>query len=648
MEASNRNALALVDSKTAANDKLAEELSTQQQKIVALRKEVSELIDATQAAEDAAVKAKFREQALQQEVDLLKKNNQWYDDELKRRNSEYANYRKEKGARVAELQRLYEDATQNADALRRTETTLRNRIDDLTQKAEDAFIRTQNLQEEAAKSQESFRIDLESARRLADLQKQSADTAKTRLQEVQRAYDQVREEAADEIGQMQAEVESEHAAKEAAENRIAELESQVESLQNEAVVTNRGSSQPATPRRGVNGIGTPGRVGSPLRTSTPSGSRPKGDGSSGVYGDHMQLKAQLEHERRRNEKLNTTIEQMVVELEKKGPEVEDLRLDHERLAADVTELSNVLEQTTKERDKLRKDARKWEGQVAGLSREAELLRQQIRDHSLQIKILLMEIQAREEGLEGLNLMQQRQLEQIIRGELEEAVTSGMSATGQVITGRLVIFRNIGELQDQNAKLLNLTRKLGEEMEGEEAQAQREQHKRDQEELQELREKALQHAEEVKLLVTKSESYIRERDMFRKVLSQSQRGPMPQASDAGSTFDDPTQYGSPAHRGHSVETAESQQIIENTKVLKELQSHFDAYRQEATVDRSALKKQVDNLTKEKGEMHGELTRVNGQLQLAHERYELLQTNFNGLKNEHAELQKRAQALSETTA
>ena len=641
----------MVDAKTSAHDRLAEELSAQQQKIVALRKEVSELIDKNQAAENASVSAKFREQALQQEVDLLKKNNQWYEDELKRRNTEYANYRKEKGARVAELQRLYEDATQDAEALHRTEITLRNRIDDLTQKAEDAFARIQSLQEEAAKSQESFRIDLESARRLADLQKQSADTAKARLQEVQRAYDQVREDAADEIGQMQAEVESEHTAREAAESRIAELESQIESLQNEAAVTYRGPSQPVTPRRGVNGIGghgTPGRVGSPMRTSTPSASRTKGDGSSGAYGDHMQLKAQLEHERRRNERLKTTIEQMVVELEKKGPEVEDLRLDHERLTADVAELSKVLDQTTKERDKLRKEARKWEGQVAGLSREAELLRQQIRDHSLQIKVLLMEIQAREEGLEGLSLVQQQQLEQIVRGELEEAVTSGMSATGQVITQRLVIFRNIGELQDQNAKLLNLTRKLGEEMEGEEARAQREQHKRDQEELQELREKAVQHTEEVKLLVAKSESYIRERDMFRKVLSQSQRGPAPPASDAGSIFDGPPQFGSPAQRAHSVETVESQQLIESTKVLKELQSHFDAYRQEATVDRSALKQQVDKLSKEKGEMHGELTRVNGQLQLAHERYELLQTNFNGLKNEHAELQKRAQALSEATA
>ena len=362
LEATNRNALALIDSKAAAHDRLAEELSTQQQKIVALRKEVSELIDANQTAENASANAKFREQSLQQEVDLLKKNNQWYDDELKRRNAEYANYRKEKGARVAELQRLYEDAKQDAEALGRTETTLRNRIDDLTQKAEDAFDRIHNLQEETTKSQESFRIDLESARRLADLQKQSADTAKARLQEVQKAYNQVREEAADEIGQLQAEIDSEHAAKEAAENRIADLESQIESLQNEVVVTNRGSSQPATPRRGVNGIGaygTPGRVGSPLRSSTPSGSRNKGDGSIGVYGDHMQLKAQLEHERRRNERLKTTIEQMVVELEKKGPEVEDLRLDHERLAADVAEISKVLEQTIKERDKLRKDARKW-------------------------------------------------------------------------------------------------------------------------------------------------------------------------------------------------------------------------------------------------------------------------------------------------
>ncbi|KAK5004063.1 hypothetical protein LTR28_009389, partial [Elasticomyces elasticus] len=83
LEASNREALALVESKSSAYDRIAEELSTQHQKILALRREVSVLEEKNQATENSASSTRFREQALQQEVDLLKRNNEWHETELK-------------------------------------------------------------------------------------------------------------------------------------------------------------------------------------------------------------------------------------------------------------------------------------------------------------------------------------------------------------------------------------------------------------------------------------------------------------------------------------------------------------------------------------------------------------------------------------
>src|SRR5687767_1701243 len=75
LEAQNRDANALHESKSAAHDRLAEELSAQHQKAVALRKDVSELESRAQTLENDATNFKFREQTLKQEIELLKKNN---------------------------------------------------------------------------------------------------------------------------------------------------------------------------------------------------------------------------------------------------------------------------------------------------------------------------------------------------------------------------------------------------------------------------------------------------------------------------------------------------------------------------------------------------------------------------------------------
>ncbi|KAJ9635197.1 Protein mlp1 [Coniosporium tulheliwenetii] len=657
LESSNRDTLSLLEAKSTAYDKLAEELAAQHQKITNLRREVSELEQKNQAAENASMSTKFREQALQQEVDLLKKNNEWHETELQTRGQEYTKYRKEKGARIAELQRLNEDANQTIESLQRTENSLRNRLEEVNAKAEDAFARIQQLQEAAAKSEESFRVELDSSQRLADLQKQSADTARARLQDVQAQLDQIKEDAAEELGRMQAEVETERSEKDRAEQRVMELELQVETLEASVSAAQRPGSIPSTPRRGINGLGnmgTPARLSSP-GVFTPGASRMKGSLSfTQLYSEHSQMKTELEAERRRNEKLSSTIESMLQDLEAKQPEIEEMRVNHDILNSQVTEYIALLEERNQEMDNLRREARRWEGQVEGLAREGDILRQQLRDLSAQIKILLIEIQARDGGLEALSAADQAQLERVVRGEIEEAAVEGMSDTARFITQRLTIFRNIQELQEQNMKLLRVTRELGEQMEGEEARRRRNQDEEDRQELAALRERVARHQDEMRAMNTQAESYIRERDMFRRMLAH--RGQIPSGADAtamfGQSIDGRTSTNAtppPGANGPGTEQSSSaKELADYAKLVKEMQSHFDAYRKESATDQAALKQQLDRLAKEKSELQNEMVRASSQLTLAHERYELLQANLNMFKDENSQLQKQKQSYAETAA
>lgn len=117
-------------------------------------------------------------------MESLKRNNDWLDKELKTKSEELTKYRKEKGLRIAELQRQCDDATSAVEAANRTETTLRRRIEEISQKADDSFSRIQQMQEEAAERDQAFKVELDAANRLTELTRNSATTERKRQQDL--------------------------------------------------------------------------------------------------------------------------------------------------------------------------------------------------------------------------------------------------------------------------------------------------------------------------------------------------------------------------------------------------------------------------------------------------------------------------------
>ena len=650
LESSNRDTLSLLESKTTAHDNLAQELNTQHQKTMEFRREVSNLEQSLQAANAASTSSRFHEQGLQQEIESLKRNNDWLDKELKTKSGEYTKYRKEKSLRTTELQRQLDEARSTIDAANRTETTLRRRLDELSQKADDSFTHIQQLQEDAAKRDESFRVELDAANRLTELTRNSANTERQRQQELFAQLESAKEDASEQLGRLGAELETEHREKEGADAKIAELEVQVEQLQTDISTLQNQASIRNTSHEATNGY-TPS---TPLREVSasmlsPSLSRFKGGLSiTQMYSSYNDLKSELEVEKRRSEKLTSTLDDMVRDLETEQPEIEELRADHMRLESEVAEMSSLIEIIGKERDQALRGAKKWEGNLEAKVKEGEVLRQQLRDLSSQVKVFLMEAHLRDQGLDDLGTDGRAQLERLAQSQAEGEAMEGTTATDRFISENLVTFRNISELEDQNASLLRITREIGERMEHEEAVQKQSERTRDWDDLQQKYERC---KDEIKSLMTQSSSYIRERDMFRRMLSH--RGQLPSGTDATSLFgesingDAPPKTPTPAGVINSIEDSPTtRDLADYAKLYKDMQAHFDAYRNEAATDRLTLKEQVDGLSKINGELRSEVVRNSSQVTLAHERYEMLQGNYLMLKNENVELQKRSQALSDS--
>lgn len=646
LESSNRDTLSLLEVKSTAYDGLAEELSTQHQKTVELRREVCNLEQSVQSANAACSSSKYHEQGLQQEIEQLKRNNEWLDKELKTRSAEFAKYRIEKGARITDLQRKDDDTTNTIETLNRTEDILRKRLEQVNKKADDAFLQVQQMHEEISRRDEAIRVELDAAHRLAELMKNSADTEKARQKDLQEQLEIAQEDASEKIGRLSAEFDTESHERQTAERKVSELEVLVERLESDALAVQNQPSKPGSLHQGINGHAgdtseTTSRVFTPDRFALKSGLS-----VTQLVTDYNTLKVTFEAEHRRNEKMSSTIDDMIRELENKQPEVEELRADHSRLESDVAEMSSLVDLIGKERDEAVKDARKQEGQVQAKSKEAEVLRQQLRDLSSQVKLLLMQIYFRDHGHDDLSPERHQQLERLAQGQVDEESIEGITDTDRFISQNLVTFKNIAELQEQNSNLIKVTREVGQRMEREEAS-------RATREIEDLQKNYDRCKEEVKSLVTQSQSFKRERDMLRRMLAH--RGQFPPDGELAAAFGESLDgRGTPATPMHTnvantvEETPRSRELSDYAKLLKDMQSHFDAYRHEAATDRSTLREQVDNLSRTNADLRSELARKNSQVTLAHERYEMLQANYAMLKTENEELQKRSHFFSDNAA
>ncbi|KAL8775961.1 MAG: hypothetical protein Q9203_003820 [Teloschistes exilis] len=649
LESSNRDTLSLLETKSAAYDKLTEELSNQHQKTVELRQEVATLEQRVQFADANASTARYREQSLSQEIEQLKRNNDWLDRELKAKSQEYSSFRKEKNARLVELQRLHEEATNSIEAARRMEQTLRGRIEELSGKVEEYLSRIQQISEEATRAEESHKKRNDSNERLLELTRNSVATERSRLQELQEELESTKENAQDEISRLTSEIETDGHARDAAEQRTAELEIQVERLEAEVAEMRAQRREDVSLQNGVNGQpATPNRAKSPASIMfSPHRPRMKGGLSmTQMYSQNTELKTEIAGLRGENERLKASVDEMLQDAESARPEIEEARTENARLESEAAEMSALVGRISKERDQAVKIARRTEGDIEAKTREGELLRQQLRDLSMQIKILLFELDRREKGLDNFTTEQQIQLEQLSRDEAD----SGATDTDRFITAELVMYRKTAELQNQNNKLLRLTRELGARMEREEALRNEAEANRDTTDYKQL---YGQCQDEIRSLLAQSQSYIRERDMFRRMLTH--RGQFPPNDDSESAFARSINgVAAPATPSQSnllnsvEESPHSKDMANYAKLLKEMQSHFDSYRTEASTDNRTLRDQADKLSAENRELRGNNIKKDSQVTLADERYQMLQSNYSMLKSENGELQKRSQFFSDNAA
>ncbi|KAL5428378.1 hypothetical protein PMIN04_000812 [Paraphaeosphaeria minitans] len=641
LESQNRDTVALHEAKSAAYDRLAEELSTQHQKLVALRKQVSELEDKKQELEAGAKDVTFRENNLRQEIDQLRSSNEWYEGELKMRSADNTRFRKEKNSQIAELQRINADATQTIDSLRSKETSQTKRIEELEQRIEQSLLRTQQLQEEAAQTQQSFRAELDNSRRLVELSGEKENTIKKRLDEVNAELQDVKDAAAFEVGKLQAECDSEKSKAVHYEEKVAELELLVETQESQLSELRNPVHVPQTPRRGMNGaFSTPARAGSPM-ISTPGGSK-SGLTMTQLYAENVKLKSDLRKAEDATKDLRALQNEMLDEIEKLSPQLEELKNDNERLNAEFDNMSGDLSDAHAEKEAARKEARKKEGDIQGLKQRLEINRQVITDITFQNKLLLLEQRRVEAGYEALSPEELRFLEETKDNTIpDHYLDQNDTPTSRSLTRNLVLYKNVAQLVQRNHDLLEQVANFTQVYEGRQAQEKLEEQERIKRELAESQEEALQYADRINSLGSTVNLLTKERDMWRRTATT--QGHRRAGSDAASIFD-----GTPPPPGSSIAHKESAEIVQNSSLFKELQKSLDMIREESNADLATLKKQRDDLTNQIHKLQHENVRLESKQSVSQQWHDQQQHRIDALESQKELLQKRLDAAQDQLA
>ncbi|MFT7809073.1 nucleoprotein TPR-like isoform X3 [Arapaima gigas] len=607
------------------SDKLAE---TNAEKIT-LQLKVDEL-------QESEVSFKYREKRMEQEKELLHSQTTWLNAELKTKSEELLSLSRDKGNEILELKCSVENKEDEVKRLQDQVAALKASNENFQKQAEDLMSKLREEKEQRTTMEEKFRNELNAHIKLSNLYKSAAADSDAKSEELSQAVKELHKllkEAGDANKAMEARLGEMEASKEKIET---ELRTKIQSMEKELENANELLSD--SKHRGAGADSE-----EHLTTMSPTAAvvskmvKP-GMKLTELYSAYVEAQDQLQLERLENKRVNKYLDDIVKEVEAKGPLLKRQREEYERLQKSVATLSAKLEQATKEIHRLQKETDEANKHSTALERDNQRLEQQLADMSQQIRVLLIEL----EEARGNHVV----------NDDEDVSSVDISSTSEVISQRLVTFRSVEELQQQNQRLLAVLRELGEAKEEEEMEATSSRTTelelsldKAQRELEQLREQRNNQMQMV-------ESIVKQRDMYRILLAQT-TGVSFQAH--GGTPEELSLTSTPRRSPAVTPTmttplqaaiAESTEATEAKAALKQLQEAFSTYKKEKAENDKIVSSQNEKLQEQVSELRSQNTKISTQLEFASKRYEMLQENVDGYRREIASLRDSNQKMTTT--
>nr|XP_045610228.1 nucleoprotein TPR-like [Procambarus clarkii] len=598
----------------------AKQIQDLQEQVQKLTEQLSETTrakcEAVIQAEEAnsrELQLKYREKRLEQENGMLTRQIALFQHQLEQRTEESVNQRQEHSSIILGLQTDLNHKIEELHVVKEEKEQLQKQVEDKCQRIKDLLETLNSSRESEVKLEETFRQELAAQKKLTDIYQASTQNEKERASELENAVEELRkllQEASDHYGALER-------AKTKGDEESAEALRQsnllVKDLKEELDKVNMLLEANAKRDHGGYDELSPAASAASQLVS-------RGLSLTQLYSEYLSVSEKLMATEEENKRLKRYVDQILQEIEERVPVLKKQRDDHQKSLETITTLHAQLDDALGELEKQRSEADEARRRTNYLDRENKRLDSQMKDLSKQVTILVSQVEAARAGLPPPSIPKDS--------------SRSPSVAGDVISQRLVGFRDINELQEQNRSLRTSLRELSEQMEASEHSAVDEKTKELKEELDAAKSQLKELSAARERQETMMENLVHQRDMYRTLLTQ-------QTPKAGGKPTSPTPEPSGISQDEVKKLHES--LEKSKKEVNTLKREHEDYRAEKSKNDKMMQDEYENLRVNMDKIRNENIKLVSQAEYNDERMKTLQSNTEVLQRQIASLEKNNSTL-----
>ncbi|CAG0898479.1 unnamed protein product [Darwinula stevensoni] len=562
----------------------------------------------------------------EEEKHLLEKQVEQLTKELQEKVEASLDTNREKSTKLLQAQLCLSEKIEELRMSEGTIEALRSKTEKQEKHVEELNETLHNLRASMQDLEDKYRQEVKAQKKLVAIYEEAAVSSEQKCQEMERA-----------LGEMQGQLDGEVKARADLEEDLVRAKGELEEEQKKraaAIATLQRELKDANSlieslkRRGPSGKGA-----EILSESAAAAAKVFQSGFSltQLYSEYISVSEALETSKAENHRLSTYIDQILAEIEERAPSLQKMKEDRDHALETINALSKQLEGAMRDKHEISYRLLEAEKNVRAAEAEKNATLQTLADLKTQVLCLLKEV----EKLKGKEIS-----DSLSEGESEVSSTADSQ---QLISEKLVRFRDLEELQEQNQNLLTTIRDLTSHSEDIEIQAAQRKEKEYQEKLDVL-EKELQQLkasrERQELLM---ENFARQRDMYRQLASHD-----PSVRSPPSSFSQPDQAiaeSTPIRKEGSPSVIK---LREMEGALERLKEEYASYRREKEEHERMLNQRIERYEEITATAQMKQVKLESKVEYSEERLKIVKTNLESYKKQITMLEERNKQYSATNA
>ncbi|KAL7749529.1 Protein mlp1 [Sorochytrium milnesiophthora] len=421
-----------------------------------VRKDLENAFSELSEYKSKASTAEFKSQNLEREVELVRKQCAYFEEQYRARTSEIALLRKEKSAEIFELKDRVGSLSSQAEINSDRADTLQKLVEELQQRLQQSLQDAADVRNELILKEEQYKKEISVREQAVRSYGAVSVDSKERVASLQALIQDLEMNLRDKSAEMAEYMDAEAERIAAVTEERTYLQTETERLKQELQLAN----ELIEDIRASNGTSQVSQV-SPT-AALAMRSQTYGKTWTELFAEKCQLEADMRTLKSKNERLEETMEAIIAEVQSKAPLFNQLAADNDHLRQAHEEASDRCTAVRLQNQKLEQQVTELQQSVRSLTSDLQLARQLTADFSQQIQYLLTY-----NGSEGVNDVRALVLQWL---EGISAQDDQMQSEAQLtLSKHFIVHGQVETLVKRNEQLVGLARKLTTEVETYESQ-----------------------------------------------------------------------------------------------------------------------------------------------------------------------------------